>query len=50
VRNGLEAIAADGGAQAVLIHDAARPFLPAPVIDALLAALMRPTVRCRCSP
>jgi len=36
VRAGLEAI---GGAGRVLIHDAARPFLPAPVIDRLLAAL-----------
>jgi 2-C-methyl-D-erythritol 4-phosphate cytidylyltransferase/2-C-methyl-D-erythritol 2,4-cyclodiphosphate synthase len=40
VRNGLEAIAADGGADAVLIHDAARPFLPAAVVDRLLAALV----------
>jgi 2-C-methyl-D-erythritol 4-phosphate cytidylyltransferase/2-C-methyl-D-erythritol 2,4-cyclodiphosphate synthase len=39
VRNGLEAIAGDGGAGAVLIHDAARPFLPASVVDRLLAAL-----------
>jgi 2-C-methyl-D-erythritol 4-phosphate cytidylyltransferase/2-C-methyl-D-erythritol 2,4-cyclodiphosphate synthase len=39
VRNGLEAIAAAGGAGAVLIHDAARPFLPAQVIDRLLGAL-----------
>ena len=36
---GLEAIAASGGARQVLIHDAARPFLPAAVIDRLLAAL-----------
>lgn len=36
---GLEAIAASGGAGQVLIHDAARPFLPAAVIDRLLAAL-----------
>jgi 2-C-methyl-D-erythritol 4-phosphate cytidylyltransferase/2-C-methyl-D-erythritol 2,4-cyclodiphosphate synthase len=35
VRNGLAALVADR----VLIHDAARPFLPASVIDALLAAL-----------
>src|SRR5438067_2027460 len=28
VRSGLEAIARDGGADLVLIHDAARPFLP----------------------
>jgi 2-C-methyl-D-erythritol 4-phosphate cytidylyltransferase/2-C-methyl-D-erythritol 2,4-cyclodiphosphate synthase len=35
VRAGLAAIAADR----VLIHDAARPFLPAAVIDRLLAAL-----------
>jgi 2-C-methyl-D-erythritol 4-phosphate cytidylyltransferase / 2-C-methyl-D-erythritol 2,4-cyclodiphosphate synthase len=36
---GLEAIAAAGGAEAVLIHDAARPFLPASVIDRLLAVI-----------
>ena len=41
VRAGLEAIAAEGGAERVLIHDAARPFLPAAVIDRLLAALER---------
>jgi 2-C-methyl-D-erythritol 4-phosphate cytidylyltransferase / 2-C-methyl-D-erythritol 2,4-cyclodiphosphate synthase len=35
VRNGLEAIEGD----AVLIHDAARPFCPADVIDRLLAPL-----------
>jgi 2-C-methyl-D-erythritol 4-phosphate cytidylyltransferase/2-C-methyl-D-erythritol 2,4-cyclodiphosphate synthase len=35
VRNGLEALKVDR----VLIHDAARPFLPTNVIDALLAAL-----------
>ena len=35
VRNGLEAITGD----AVLIHDAARPFCPADVIDRLLAPL-----------
>jgi 2-C-methyl-D-erythritol 4-phosphate cytidylyltransferase/2-C-methyl-D-erythritol 2,4-cyclodiphosphate synthase len=39
VRRGLEAIAAEGGAEAVLIHDAARAFLPAAVIDRLLDAL-----------
>ncbi len=39
VRNGLEAIARQGGACAVLIHDAARPFLPADVIERLAAAL-----------
>ncbi|HEY6917148.1 MAG TPA: bifunctional 2-C-methyl-D-erythritol 4-phosphate cytidylyltransferase/2-C-methyl-D-erythritol 2,4-cyclodiphosphate synthase [Allosphingosinicella sp.] len=39
VRNGLEAIAAEGGAASILIHDAARPFLPGVVIDALLEAL-----------
>ena len=39
VRNGLLAIATDGGARRVLIHDAARPFLSATVIDDLLAAL-----------
>lgn len=36
VRNGLEALA---DAEWVLIHDAARPFLPIRVVDALLAAL-----------
>lgn len=36
VRAGLEAI---GAAKQVLIHDAARPFLPISVIDRLLAAL-----------
>ena len=36
VRNGLEALE---GADRVLIHDAARPFLPAAVIDRLLDAL-----------
>ena len=41
VQNGLEAIAAEGGAAAVLIHDAARPFLPAAVVDRLLAALSK---------
>ena len=40
VRAGLETIAAIPPAR-VLIHDAARPFLPAPVIDRLLAALDR---------
>ncbi len=39
VRNGLEAIAADGGADLVLIHDAARPFLPHHVLAALVDAL-----------
>lgn len=39
VRTGLEAIAADGGADMVLIHDAARPFLSADVIDRLIDAL-----------
>ncbi len=38
VRNGLEAIAGDGTTR-VLIHDAARPFVPAGVIDRLLDAL-----------
>ncbi|MDB5693203.1 MAG: bifunctional 2-C-methyl-D-erythritol 4-phosphate cytidylyltransferase/2-C-methyl-D-erythritol [Alphaproteobacteria bacterium] len=37
--SGLEAIAADGGAARVLIHDAARPFVPPSVVDRLLAAL-----------
>jgi 2-C-methyl-D-erythritol 4-phosphate cytidylyltransferase/2-C-methyl-D-erythritol 2,4-cyclodiphosphate synthase len=39
VRAGLDAIAAAGGADIVMIHDAARPFLPIVVIDRLLAAL-----------
>lgn len=39
VRAGLEWIAELGGADRVLIHDAARPFLPAAVVDRLLAAL-----------
>ena len=39
VQNGLLAIAASGGATRVLIHDAARPFLPPAVIDLLLSAL-----------
>ncbi|MBA3836671.1 MAG: bifunctional 2-C-methyl-D-erythritol 4-phosphate cytidylyltransferase/2-C-methyl-D-erythritol 2,4-cyclodiphosphate synthase [Sphingomonas sp.] len=39
VYRGLEAIAADGGADLVLIHDAARPFLSHTVIDTLIAAL-----------
>ena len=38
VRAGLEALEGKGVTR-VLIHDAARPFLPATVIDALLAAL-----------
>lgn len=40
VLNGLEAIAAAGGADFVLIHDAARPFLSAPIIDDLINALL----------
>ena len=39
VRAGLEAIAAADGADIVLIHDAARPYLPTAMIDRLLAAL-----------
>lgn len=39
VRNGLETLAADGGVGAVLIHDAARAFLPVEVIDRLIDAL-----------
>jgi 2-C-methyl-D-erythritol 4-phosphate cytidylyltransferase/2-C-methyl-D-erythritol 2,4-cyclodiphosphate synthase len=38
VRNGLSALAAQG-AQHILIHDAARPFLPASVVDRLLDGL-----------
>jgi 2-C-methyl-D-erythritol 4-phosphate cytidylyltransferase/2-C-methyl-D-erythritol 2,4-cyclodiphosphate synthase len=36
---GLEALAAEGAADAVLIHDAARPIVPARLIDAVLDAL-----------
>ncbi|RVQ69166.1 bifunctional 2-C-methyl-D-erythritol 4-phosphate cytidylyltransferase/2-C-methyl-D-erythritol 2,4-cyclodiphosphate synthase [Croceicoccus ponticola] len=39
VANALAAIVRDGGANNVLVHDAARPFCPASVIDALIAAL-----------
>lgn len=39
VRNGLEYLAVDRGIGRILIHDAARPFLPPAVIDRLLAAL-----------
>ncbi len=39
VRNGLEAISNAGGAEIVLIHDAARPVVPSDVVDRLLAAL-----------
>jgi 2-C-methyl-D-erythritol 4-phosphate cytidylyltransferase/2-C-methyl-D-erythritol 2,4-cyclodiphosphate synthase len=40
VLNGLEAIAVSGGVDFVLIHDAARPFLSAKVIDDLTEALL----------
>lgn len=39
VYNGLKHIASAGDISAVLIHDAARPFLPAKVIDDLIGAL-----------
>lgn len=39
VHHGLEEIARQGGADFVLIHDAARPFLPESVIDDLIRAL-----------
>jgi 2-C-methyl-D-erythritol 4-phosphate cytidylyltransferase / 2-C-methyl-D-erythritol 2,4-cyclodiphosphate synthase len=39
VANGLAAIQADGAPQNVLIHDAARPFVPVTVIDRLLSQL-----------
>ncbi len=39
VRNGLERIAAEGGAARILIHDAARPFMPSAVVERLQAAL-----------
>jgi 2-C-methyl-D-erythritol 4-phosphate cytidylyltransferase / 2-C-methyl-D-erythritol 2,4-cyclodiphosphate synthase len=41
VLNALETLAAEGGVGSVLIHDAARPFLPAAVVDRLLDALQR---------
>ena len=40
VRNGLEAIGKAGDMDIVLVHDAARPFLPAEVVDRLLDALV----------
>ncbi|WP_066556763.1 bifunctional 2-C-methyl-D-erythritol 4-phosphate cytidylyltransferase/2-C-methyl-D-erythritol 2,4-cyclodiphosphate synthase [Croceicoccus bisphenolivorans] len=39
VANALAMLASEGGAKRVLIHDAARPFCPARVIDGLLSAL-----------
>jgi 2-C-methyl-D-erythritol 4-phosphate cytidylyltransferase/2-C-methyl-D-erythritol 2,4-cyclodiphosphate synthase len=39
VLSGLEAIAAQGGASTILIHDAARPFVPAAVVRRLGEAL-----------
>jgi 2-C-methyl-D-erythritol 4-phosphate cytidylyltransferase/2-C-methyl-D-erythritol 2,4-cyclodiphosphate synthase len=39
VRNGLEALAAKGGPARILIHDAARPFVPPGVVERLLGAL-----------
>ena len=39
VRNGLEAMAADGAPEAVFIHDCARPFLPAAVVAGLREGL-----------
>ena len=41
VLNGLEAVAAHGGATNILIHDAARPFLPAATLEALVDELGR---------
>ncbi len=41
VCNGLEAIAAAQGADFVLIHDAARPFLSGRIIDDLIQALLQ---------
>lgn len=41
VRNGLEALAADGAPDLVLIHDAARPLIDADTIGAVIAALDR---------
>ena len=39
VRNGLETIDREGGADYVLIHDAARPFVSMRIIDDLISAL-----------
>lgn len=39
VRNGLDALAAQGGIARILVHDAARPFLPRVVTERLMAAL-----------
>lgn len=39
VRNGLEALASEGGVARVLIHDAARPFLPPALVARLIEAL-----------
>ena len=39
VRSGLEAVAAEGAVDRVIIHDAARPFLPLEVVHRLLDAL-----------
>ena len=39
VRAALDRLAAEGGVSHVLIHDAARPFLPLAVIDRLIAAI-----------
>ena len=39
VQSGLQALARTGGVARVLIHDAARPFLPAAVVDRLVDAL-----------
>ena len=39
VRNGLERLVAEGAPERVLVHDCARPFVPAAVIDRLLDAL-----------
>lgn len=39
VRNGLEALAADGAPDLVLIHDAARPLIDEATISAVIAAL-----------
>ncbi|OSZ70471.1 bifunctional 2-C-methyl-D-erythritol 4-phosphate cytidylyltransferase/2-C-methyl-D-erythritol 2,4-cyclodiphosphate synthase [Sphingomonas sp. IBVSS1] len=47
VRAGLEALAADPP-DVVLVHDAARAFVPAAVIDALIAAFADPAVEGAC--
>lgn len=39
VRRGLDAVTSNGGGSRILVHDAARPFLPRRVVERLIAAL-----------